>query len=82
MFVGEDLFVNELLHLLDVDHRSSQGVHGCVLPMTEDTQEQMVRCYAVTSCPHCLFAGEVYYRIELVRYADFHIFSKNKSVIF
>ena len=60
MFVGEDPAVNELLHFLDVDYGSPQCIHSSVLPVTQDSEEQVVRRNAVTSGPHRLLSGEVY----------------------
>ena len=66
MLVGEDLFVDELLHLVDLYHCSTQRVDCGILPVTQDSEEKMVRRNAVASGPHGLFTREVYYRIELV----------------
>ena len=73
MFVGEYLFVDELLHLVDVYHRAPESVHGGILPVTQYTEKEMVRGDPVAAGPHRLFPCEIYYRAELVRYADFHI---------
>ena len=77
MFVCKYLFVDELLHLVDVYHRAAQGVHGCVLPMADDAEEEMVRSDSVASCPHSLLSREINYRAELIRYAYFHNYILN-----
>ena len=72
MFICKYAAVDELLHFVHVDACAHQRVRSGVLLMAYDSQEHMVRRDAVASCPHRLFPGEIYYRVELVRYADFH----------
>ena len=66
MLVCEYLLVDELLHFVDVDHSSAQGIHCCVFPVAYDSEEKMIGRYSVASGPHCLLSREIYYRAELV----------------
>ena len=72
MLVCEYATVDELLHLMHVDSDAHKGVSSGVLLVADDSKEQMVRRDAVAAGPHCFLSGEIYYRIQFVRYADFH----------
>ena len=66
MLVGEYPVVYELLHLIDIYHYSAQCIDGCIFPVPDDSEKEMVGRDAVASGSHCLFTGEIDDRVQLV----------------
>ena len=66
MLVGEYMAVDELFHLLYIRSGAHKSVDGGVFPMSQDTEEQVVRRDAVTAGSHGFFTRVVDDGIQLV----------------
>ena len=72
MFVGEDVAIDELLHLIEVASEASERVSSGIFRMSDDAQKEVVGSYSIASRPHRFVAGIVDDCVEFVGYADFH----------